>query len=416
MIQNRVKQIFLHKYQDSSFIIQQKANVLLWIQFVLIPVIISYIFINVFRNNPRELIGIIVIDCLFLFSMVSGVFLIKKGKYDLAVNLNILTVTLLTIGGHLVKRFVQIETGFNSFSVLMFTVIIYTAMFSRRRILSIVSLIFLVLTISLYIYAKKYSLPSMHFYLLSGTLNTVIAIIIAYCLSYYNGTITDRALEITQNELEKNTELTQTLERKVEERTIELTNSNERLKQEIEERKQAEAALMESEKRFRELSIVDELTSLYNSRHFYFQLKNELERSNRYKQHLTLLLLDLDNFKALNDTYGHVEGDKVLKRLGKVIKKCLRKTDSAYRYGGEEFTVLLPMTTSVNGIVIAERIRTEFNNETFSPEPGQDIHLTLSVGIAQYKSQEDMKAFVSRVDQLMYQAKKNGKDRVCSQA
>jgi diguanylate cyclase (GGDEF)-like protein len=74
------------------------------------------------------------------------------------------------------------------------------------------------------------------------------------------------------------------------------------------------------------------------------------------------------------------------------------------------------MTTSVNGIVIAERIRTEFNNETFSPEPGQDIHLTLSVGIAQYKSQEDMKAFVSRVDQLMYQAKKNGKDRVCSQA
>ena len=416
MIQNRVKQIFLHKYQDSSFIIQQKANVLLWIQFVLIPVIISYIFINIFRNNPRELIGIIVIDCLFLFSMVSGVFLIKKGKYDLAVNLNILTVTLLTIGGHLVKRFVQIETGFNSFSVLMFTVIIYTAMFSRRRILSIVSLIFLVLTISLYIYAKKYSLPSMHFYLLSGTLNTVIAIIIAYCLSYYNGTITDRALEITQNELEKNTELTQTLERKVEERTIELTNSNERLKQEIEERKQAEAALMESEKRFRELSIVDELTSLYNSRHFYFQLKNELERSNRYKQHLTLLLLDLDNFKALNDTYGHVEGDKVLKRLGKVIKKCLRKTDSAYRYGGEEFTVLLPMTTSVNGIVIAERIRAEFNNETFSPEPGQDIHLTLSVGIAQYKSQEDMKAFVSRVDQLMYQAKKNGKDRVCSQA
>jgi len=416
MIQNRVKQIFLHKYQDSSFIIQQKANVLLWIQFVLIPVIISYIFINIFRNNPRELIGIIVIDCLFLFSMVSGVFLIKKGKYDLAVNLNILTVTLLTIGGHLVKRFVQIETGFNSFSVLMFTVIIYTAMFSRRRILSIVSLIFLVLTISLYIYAKKYSLPYMHFYLLSGTLNTVIAIIIAYCLSYYNGTITDRALEITQNELEKNTELTQTLERKVEERTIELTNSNERLKQEIEERKQAEAALMESEKRFRELSIVDELTSLYNSRHFYFQLKNELERSNRYKQHLTLLLLDLDNFKALNDTYGHVEGDKVLKRLGKVIKKCLRKTDSAYRYGGEEFTVLLPMTTSVNGIVIAERIRTEFNNETFSPEPGQDIHLTLSVGIAQYKSQEDMKAFVSRVDQLMYQAKKNGKDRVCSQA
>ena len=416
MIQKRVRQIFLNKYQDSPFIIQQKTNVLLWIQFVLIPVIIIYIFINIFRNNPRELIGIIVIDCLFLFSMVSGVFLIKKGKYDLAVNLNISTVTILTIGGHLVKRFVQAETGFNSFSVLMFAVIIFTAMFSRRRILSIVSLIFLVLTISLYVFAKKYGPPSMHFYLMSGTLNTVIVIIIAYCLSYYNGTITDKALEITQNELDKNTELNRTLERKVEERTLELSNSNERLKQEIEERKQAEEALMESEKRFRELSIVDELTSLYNSRHFYFQLKIELERSNRYKQHLTLLMLDLDNFKALNDTYGHIEGDKVLKRLGQVIKKCLRKTDSAYRYGGEEFTILLPMTTGVNGVVIAERIRAEFNNETFSPEPGENIHLTVSIGITQYKPQEDMKSFVNRVDQLMYQAKKNGKDRVCSEA
>jgi len=256
----------------------------------------------------------------------------------------------------------------------------------------------------------------MHFHLMSGTLNTLIVIIIAYCLSYYNGTITDKALEITQNELDKNTELNRTLERKVEERTIELTNSNERLKQEIEERKQAEEALMDSEKRFRELSIVDELTFLYNSRHFYSQLKIELERSNRYKQHLTLLLLDLDDFKVLNDTYGHVEEDKVLRQLGQVIKKCLRKTDSAYRYGGEEFTVLLPMTTSVNGVVIAERIRTEFNKETFSPEPGQDIHLTVSIGIAQYKPQEDMKSFVNRVDQLMYQAKKNGKDRVCSEA
>jgi len=289
-------------------------------------------------------------------------------------------------------------------------------MFSRRRILSIVSLIFLVLTLSLYIFANKYGLPSMHFHLMSGTLNTLIVIIIAYCLSYYNGTITDKALEITQNELDKNTELNRTLERKVEERTIELTNSNERLKQEIEERKQAEEALMDSEKRFRELSIVDELTFLYNSRHFYSQLKIELERSNRYKQHLTLLLLDLDDFKVLNDTYGHVEEDKVLRQLGQVIKKCLRKTDSAYRYGGEEFTVLLPMTTSVNGVVIAERIRTEFNKETFSPEPGQDIHLTVSIGIAQYKPQEDMKSFVNRVDQLMYQAKKNGKDRVCSEA
>jgi diguanylate cyclase (GGDEF)-like protein/PAS domain S-box-containing protein len=183
----------------------------------------------------------------------------------------------------------------------------------------------------------------------------------------------------------------------------------------ITDRKQVEKALIESEKRYRELSIVDDLTQLYNSRHFYFQLKIELDRSNRYEQPLTLLLLDLDNFKTFNDTYGHVEGDQVLRRLGQVVKRCLRETDFAYRYGGEEFTILLPMTTSADGAVTAGRIRTEFKKENFSPVSGQDLHLTMSIGLAQYKPHEDMKAFVQRVDQLMYQGKKNGKDRICSE-
>ena len=184
----------------------------------------------------------------------------------------------------------------------------------------------------------------------------------------------------------------------------------------ITERKQMEEALRDSEKRFRELSIVDELTQLFNSRHFYFQLKIELDRSNRYEQPLTLLLLDLDNFKAFNDAYGHVEGDQVLRRLGQMLKRCMRNTDFAYRYGGEEFTILLPMTTSANGTVIAERIRAELKKENFSPEAGKDFHMTVSIGLAQFKLQEDMKDFVHRVDQLMYQAKKNGKDRVCSES
>jgi len=174
--------------------------------------------------------------------------------------------------------------------------------------------------------------------------------------------------------------------------------------------------LRESENRYRELSIIDDLTRLYNSRHFYFQLKIELDRSNRYEQPLTLILLDLDNFKTFNDAYGHVEGDQVLRRLGQVVKRCLRETDFAYRYGGEEFTILLPMTTSSDGAITAERIRTEFKKETFSPAPGQDVHLTVSIGLAQYKPHEDMKVFVRRVDQLMYQGKKNGKDRVCRES
>jgi diguanylate cyclase (GGDEF)-like protein/PAS domain S-box-containing protein len=184
----------------------------------------------------------------------------------------------------------------------------------------------------------------------------------------------------------------------------------------ITERKRLEKELRDSEERYRELSIIDDLTQLYNSRYFYHQLKMEIDRLARYEHPLTLLLLDLDNFKAFNDAYGHIEGDQVLLRLGQVIKRCLRKTDSAYRYGGEEFTIILPITTSKEGAVTAERIRAEFKKENFSPVSGKHVYITVSIGLAQYKKKEDMKAFVHRVDQLMYQGKKNGKDRVCSES
>ena len=127
------------------------------------------------------------------------------------------------------------------------------------------------------------------------------------------------------------------------------------------------------------------------------------------------LLFDLDNFKAFNDAYGHVEGDQVLKRIGQVLERCLRLEDVGYRYGGEEFTVLLPMTTRAAGAVVAERIRTEIKKQSFSPTSGTDVHLTVSMGLAQYRPQEEMKAFVHRTDQLMYQAKLNGKDTVCAE-
>ena len=191
-------------------------------------------------------------------------------------------------------------------------------------------------------------------------------------------------------------------------------NGFQAVSRDITDRKRVEEELRKRS-RYRELSIVDDLTQLYNPRHFYAQLKNEIDRANRYEQPLTLLLLDLDDFKQFNDTYGHIEGDQVLLRLGQVVKRCLRQTDSAYRYGGEEFTIILPMTTSADGITIAERIRTEFEKETFSPVPGQGVHVTVSIGLTQYKPQEDMKVFVQRADQLMYQAKRNGKNRVCFQ-
>ena len=173
-------------------------------------------------------------------------------------------------------------------------------------------------------------------------------------------------------------------------------------------------ALQNSEHRYLELSIIDDLTQLYNSRHFYAQLEKEIERSNRYEQPLTLLMLDLDKFKDFNDTYGHVQGDYVLSRLGHAIKRSLRETDSAYRYGGEEFTIILPMTVSDEGIVTAKRIQKEFRKEYFSLIASQEIYMTVSIGLAQHNPNEEIKTFVHRVDQFMYKVKKTGRGKICS--
>lgn len=178
------------------------------------------------------------------------------------------------------------------------------------------------------------------------------------------------------------------------------------------ERIRLEEKLRESERKFKELSILDELTGLFNFRFFNHQLQIETERSCRYGHPLTMLMIDLDNFKDYNDTYGHVAGDEVLARFGDVVKRCLRHADTAYRYGGEEFAVLLPMTVKTDALTTAERIRREFRSEKFTPVPGREITVTATIGLEQYQLQEDPKDFVARTDRYLYEAKRRGKDRV----
>ena len=180
----------------------------------------------------------------------------------------------------------------------------------------------------------------------------------------------------------------------------------------ITERMLAEKALQESEKKYRELSITDGLTKLYNSRHFFDQLEKEIERAHRYTRSLSLLVLDIDNFKHYNDQYGHLEGDKVLARIGKTIREALRQTDSAYRYGGEEFTVILPETEDHEAWNVAERIRTTFEQEKFSPHFEEEVHMSVSIGGAQYSKREDLREFIKRADKNMYVAKSKGKNCV----
>jgi len=183
-----------------------------------------------------------------------------------------------------------------------------------------------------------------------------------------------------------------------------------RINRAVREREQSKERTRALEQ-IRKLAITDELTQLFNSRHFYSQLKIEIDRANRYKRDLSLLLLDIDHFKAYNDEHGHLEGNVVLSRLGSVVTACLRTMDSAYRYGGEEFTMILPETDVKDGNIVAERLRTMMETQEFRPGAGDRIGITISVGITQYVPGEELTTFVQRADQAMYKAKDAGRNR-----
>jgi two-component system, cell cycle response regulator len=162
------------------------------------------------------------------------------------------------------------------------------------------------------------------------------------------------------------------------------------------------------EEEVRRLSITDDLTGLYNHRHFFKTLEAELTRLKRQKTSLSLLMFDLDNFKKYNDLYGHLEGDKVLKTVGEIVKNSIRSNvDSGYRYGGDEFTVLLIGASADRALTIAERIRT-------SIEQVQSHHITVSIGLSEYRDHFDLEGFVKSADDAMYRAKNGGGNRVHS--
>ncbi|MBI4833188.1 MAG: diguanylate cyclase, partial [Candidatus Lindowbacteria bacterium] len=160
------------------------------------------------------------------------------------------------------------------------------------------------------------------------------------------------------------------------------------------------------EQELQELSIKDNLTSLFNQRHFYLVLQKEMARASRQKHPLCLLLLDLDNFKQLNDTKGHLAGDRVLEQVGAIIRDCTREhVDFAFRYGGDEFTIILTETTTDQALEVAERIR-RLLAQTFHDE------LTLSIGLSEFRKSLRLEGFMNSADKAMYDAKKAGGNRV----
>jgi diguanylate cyclase (GGDEF)-like protein len=166
--------------------------------------------------------------------------------------------------------------------------------------------------------------------------------------------------------------------------------------------------------RTRELSLLsqlDPLTGLSNRRAYDSVAPVEIDRCLRRGRTATLLVVDIDHFKQVNDTYGHGFGDSVIRMLGATIANSVRSTDYAFRYGGEEFVVLLPGLDRTMGLEVADRIMREFTNCSPSTPDGTRPFFSVSIGLAQLRQGDDVQALFGRADAAMYRAKQDGRCR-----
>jgi diguanylate cyclase (GGDEF)-like protein len=181
----------------------------------------------------------------------------------------------------------------------------------------------------------------------------------------------------------------------------------------------AQLALLNAERyhHAKERAFVDDVTDVYNARYLLQATEHEIQRAERYRKKLTVLFLDLDRFKLVNDHHGHLVGSQVLRQLSEVLAACIRQVDTLARYGGDEFTILLIDTEHEAGIAVAERIRSTVAETRFEGGRGSPIHLEISIGVATYPEHSQRRdALLDAADKAMYLAKSRGRNCVCSAA
>jgi diguanylate cyclase (GGDEF)-like protein len=168
-----------------------------------------------------------------------------------------------------------------------------------------------------------------------------------------------------------------------------------------------------SVERIQELTITDDCTGLYNARHLYKTLESEVYRSSRFGYEFSVLFIDLDHFKQVNDTHGHLIGSKLLLEIGYAIKANLRLIDSAFRYGGDEFVVVLPQTGKEAATLVARRLRDVFRTSNYLREEALNINVRASLGLATYP--QDAKSaheIIRQADEMMYMVKNSTRDNI----
>jgi diguanylate cyclase (GGDEF)-like protein len=165
--------------------------------------------------------------------------------------------------------------------------------------------------------------------------------------------------------------------------------------------------------RIQELTITDDCTGLYNARHLYKTLDSEVYRSARFSYEFTVLFLDLDHFKFVNDTHGHLAGSKLLSEVGVSIKSQLRLIDSAFRYGGDEFVIVLPQTGKEQALNVARRLQETFRRTHFLQQEGLKLNIRASMGVATFP--EDARSaheIIRQADEMMYVVKNSTRDNI----
>jgi diguanylate cyclase (GGDEF)-like protein len=164
---------------------------------------------------------------------------------------------------------------------------------------------------------------------------------------------------------------------------------------------------------YRRNSVIDELTGLHNRRWMQDILGRQIKRSQMNGDPLSLLMLDIDHFKSVNDNYGHLAGDQVLRAVAQKLMINVRPTDLLVRFGGEEFIIVLPMTELAGARIVAERICASVRQAQIVDGVGEKLPpVTISIGIAQMATDESQDNLIERADQVLYKAKNNGRDRV----
>jgi len=175
-------------------------------------------------------------------------------------------------------------------------------------------------------------------------------------------------------------------------------------------------ALRSMHQRLEQQAITDGLTGLYNHRFLQERFIEEVSKADRYGLPISFIMADIDNFKNLNDTYGHPQGDKVLKELAKIMTDCTRTNiDIVARYGGEEFFLMFPNTPFPQVLTAANRLLTNTSNHKFDSTPGErDLTVTLSIGLITFPDHgKTVPELIANCDKAMYHAKHTGKNRVC---